>query len=166
MTKFFKSTLSFGILIVAVLTVQNFILTRNINPFWGRKKLVASMDSLKSRNSYDMIFIGSSLTYRQINPTIIDSLLDIRSFNLGFPSMRNPELWYVVDHFIQEIPTSQRPKYLVIELSKIHEINSKNLNSVWSSYFLDYQRVRISTKYFSEKKDFTSVKNYFYDFLK
>jgi hypothetical protein len=57
-----------------------------------------------NENKFNSVFIGTSLTQSQIIPEIIDSLCssyNLKSFNLGVPSTRPPESFYLAENLIQ-----------------------------------------------------------------
>jgi hypothetical protein len=57
-------------------------------------------------DDYDVLFLGSSRTYRQILPELFDRLMTeaghpVRSFNLGIDGMRPPEDTFVLEHALK-----------------------------------------------------------------
>ncbi|MDY2586650.1 hypothetical protein [Winogradskyella aquimaris] len=62
-------------------------------------------------NTYDLIILGSSRAYTSLNPKVIDSGLNLISFNMGTSSQDITESYYT----LKEILDYQKPKYLVLE---------------------------------------------------
>lgn len=79
-----------------------------------------NIDLLTSGEStYNCVFVGSSLTYRGIDPRIIDSLCadqNIVSYNLGRPSHIAPETFATVLYLIQYAASI---KYIIVELQQL-----------------------------------------------
>lgn len=62
-------------------------------------------------NTYDLIILGSSRAYTSLNPKVIDSGLNLKSFNMGTSSQDITESYYT----LKEILDYQKPKYIVLE---------------------------------------------------
>jgi len=67
----------------------------------------------------ELLFLGSSRVFRQLNPTVFDAQLAerglrLRSYNLGLPGMRFYEQLYLIDRLLAERPPALR--WLLIEL--------------------------------------------------
>lgn len=69
-------------------------------------------DIQNNKNSYDLIIIGSSRAYTAYNPVIIDSSLNIKSYNMGTSSQDIVESYYT----LKEIFDYQKPKYIVFDV--------------------------------------------------
>lgn len=65
-----------------------------------------------SPNTIDLLFLGSSHCYRSFNPSIVDSLTNKKSFNLG-SSIQTPITSFFV---LKEALQTQNPKLLVLEI--------------------------------------------------
>jgi hypothetical protein len=68
----------------------------------------------------DLLFLGSSRVYRQLNPAVFDARLaelgwPLRSYNYGLPGVRFYELLYLAERLIEERPPALR--WLVLELA-------------------------------------------------
>jgi hypothetical protein len=85
----------------------------------------------KHKDAYEMVFLGSSHVYRQIDPEVLDSSLsarghDLRSFNFGVPGMRFPEALYMAHRILDLAPKNLR--FLVVELGDWRtDIREENL---------------------------------------
>ncbi len=79
-----------------------------------------NIDLLTSGESiYNCVFVGSSLTYRGIDPKIIDFMCadqNIVSYNLGEPNRIAPETFASVLYLIQNAASI---KYIVVELQQL-----------------------------------------------
>ncbi len=62
--------------------------------------------------SLDLVFLGSSLCYRGINPELVDSLTHLKSFNLG-SSIQSLTTTYFV---FEELLNHQHPKVIYLDL--------------------------------------------------
>ena len=63
-----------------------------------------------NKNTYELIVLGSSRCYTGFNPKIIDTELDIQSFNMGTSAQDIAESYYA----LREILDYQKPKYIVL----------------------------------------------------
>ncbi len=63
-------------------------------------------------NSIDMVFVGSSHSYCTFDPDIIDTGLNVKSFQMGTP-LQHPDTTY---YEIKEILKTQKPDYIVMEV--------------------------------------------------
>jgi len=104
-----------------------------------RKKL---NDWIDQGLSNDLLFIGSSRTYRQINPEVIDSVFARtamnKSFNLGMPSTFVPETYFVLEVILEEIRQNKLPvKTIVLELQAPDAISISNATTLKGNYWLD-----------------------------
>ena len=75
--------------------------------------------ALEHGDDYELLFLGSSRVYRQINPTVFDAVLaehgiTVRSYNVGLPGMRFYELLHRIDQVLEKHPPALR--WLVLEL--------------------------------------------------
>ncbi len=79
----------------------------------------------QEKGSIDLIFLGSSYSYRSFIPSFFDSLLDTKSFNLG-SSNQTPMTSYFV---LKEALKYQTPKIIVMEVCENILIKSDNYKS-------------------------------------
>ena len=63
-------------------------------------------------NSLDMVFLGSSHSYCTFDPEIIDSGLNLNSFQMGTPLQHSDTSYYE----LKEILKTQHPEYVVMEV--------------------------------------------------
>jgi hypothetical protein len=69
-------------------------------------------------HDYHAVFLGSSRIYRQLDPVVFDRVFEdagraMRSFNLGAPDMRMPEVLYLARWLIDQSP--RRLELLVVD---------------------------------------------------
>ncbi len=88
----------------------------------------------RTKDAYDLVFVGSSRFYRQLSPAIFDRTVQsnggprLRSFNLGLAGMRHHEIVRTVRWVLEENPA--RLKWIVIEPLEIHEeFESENMST-------------------------------------
>ena len=62
-------------------------------------------------NTYDLIILGSSRAYTSLNPKVIDSGLNLKSFNMATSSQDITETYYT----LKEILDYQNPEYVILE---------------------------------------------------
>ena len=65
-----------------------------------------------NKNSYDLVIIGSSRAYTAYNPVVIDSALQLKSYNMGTSSQDIVESYYT----LKEVFDYQKPKYVVFDV--------------------------------------------------
>ncbi len=88
---------------------------------WGDQTQYTKIDFFdKNKEKFNAIYIGGSLEYRHLNPTIIDSSaqahgIDFRSFNFGIDGHNLPQQFrdvnYYIDHYNKNLD------YVVMSLS-------------------------------------------------
>lgn len=64
-------------------------------------------------NSLDLIFIGSSYSYRTFDPQVFDEKLGINSFNMGSPLQKPVENYYV----LKETLKYQNPNLVILDIN-------------------------------------------------
>lgn len=95
---------------------------------------------LVNATSYNTVFIGSSRTYRQIDPNVIDHELQpigTKSYNLGAHATFIPEYFALFDLFLEQQPDTPTVRYVFMELTGINNIKFANWYAPKSFYFLD-----------------------------
>ncbi len=111
------------------------LLTICIPYHWGNPWFSTKIQFLNKRNNpkFDTYFFGSSLVYRQIDPTIFDTKIDFKtkSFNLGSPATFNPQNIYLYQNFLDS-DLSSDVKYCFLELGEV---------DLLSDYFLHQERI-------------------------
>lgn len=95
---------------------------------------------LLNRDQYNTVFMGSSRTYRQIDPEVIDTVLQsigTKSYNLGAHATFIPEYFALFDLFLDHQPDTPAVRYVFMELTGINNIKFANWYAPKSFYFLD-----------------------------
>lgn len=114
MKKFLKH-ISLGFLLFVIINIL--ILIKYELPAYEAIKNKTHKNYLKwdgihsNTNTYDLIILGSSRAYTSLNPKVIDSGLNLKSFNMATSSQDITESYYT----LKEILDYQKPKYLVLE---------------------------------------------------
>lgn len=68
------------------------------HPFWGDVSFICKYDHFFSQqNNYNTVFIGSSRTYRHVNPSVFDSITGLNSFNFGITGVGCPYNYWLTD---------------------------------------------------------------------
>jgi hypothetical protein len=95
-------------------------------------------------DEYDVLFIGSSRTFRQIIPEIFDEEMakagfPVRSFNLGVDGMRPPEDTYLLE---KTLSLRTKPlKFAVVECNPIRLVErEEDKDTLRSVYWHDWSR--------------------------
>jgi len=68
---------------------------------------------INGKGYYDALFVGSSRTYYHINPKIIDSVLNLRSFNGGIDGANLFEINMILKCYLASHPA---PRYVIADL--------------------------------------------------
>lgn len=114
MKKFLKH-ISYGLLIFVLINLL--IVLKYELPAYKAIKNKTHKNYLKwnsihnNTNKYDLIILGSSRAYTSLNPKVIDSGLNLKSFNMGTSSQDITESFYT----LKEVLNHQNPKYIVLE---------------------------------------------------
>jgi hypothetical protein len=69
---------------------------------------------IEGKTYYDALFVGSSRTYSHINPKVVDSVLNISSFNAGINGANLLETSLILKCYLASHPA---PKYVIVDLS-------------------------------------------------
>ena len=70
---------------------------------------------INEKDYNDALFIGASRTYYHVNPQVVDSVLNIKSFNAGIDGANLLEMNMILQCYLASHP---RPKYVIAELAK------------------------------------------------
>lgn len=102
------------------------------------------------KNEFDVIFIGSSHVYRNINPIVFDTELskhnfNYKSFNFGVSSMNLIEQRFLLQTIINEKPKNL--KYIFVEPLLELNLALKNLETTRVSYFSNWQNTSFAITY-------------------
>lgn len=68
---------------------------------------------MEGRINYDVLFVGSSRTFYHINPKVVDSVLELNTFNAGIDGANLLEMNMVIKSYLQQhVP----PRLVVLEI--------------------------------------------------
>lgn len=98
-----------------------------------------------SGDEYDVLVLGSSRSYRQVIPEVLDKAMaaggkPVRTFNLGVDGMRPPEDTYVLE---KALALRRKPlKFVIVECNNIRfELREEDANTVRAVYWHDWKRL-------------------------
>lgn len=120
-------------------------------PFWGNPGLAAKLRFVEeTTNQYDRVFFGSSRTFRQVSPLILDSALGSgsRSFNMGYAATYTPESEHACQHFLQT--RTDLPRYIYVELNLFKQFEPRNLENCRDWYQVTPGAWRKLVRYINE----------------
>lgn len=111
-------------------------------PYYNGNVWVASkIDFLKEEQiSPDLLFIGSSQTYRHVDPDEVKrNFTDPETlFNLGAPATFCPQTYYLVNNILNDVSISKDLEYLVVELNPISLIENSIMTQERAYYWLNF----------------------------
>ena len=123
----------------------------------------------KNEREVNLVFIGSSRTFRHIDPELFDSLSlsKTESFNLGAQATFSPEVFYLLDKIIQ---SDSKIKTVIMELQPVNDIGYQNLYAIKSFYWMNLSNWWMVQKYnwnssLSSINKFTFGSKYFLSFI-
>jgi hypothetical protein len=99
-----------------------------------------------NKNNINTVFLGSSLTYRQVNSQLFDSLnsldgINTSSYNLGYDAATLAETYTTIKYVLDN--KQENLKTIVVELSPprnqlmehLHSLRRKSFNNVTQAYY-------------------------------
>jgi hypothetical protein len=95
-------------------------------------------------DDFDVIFLGSSRTYRQVIPEKFDELMAaaghaVRTFNLGIDGMRPPEDTYVLEHAVRR--RTKPLRWVFVECSPLRlTMRPEDRGTLRATYWHDAKR--------------------------
>lgn len=111
--------------------------------------------------NYNFAVFGSSRMYRQIDPLLLDSLLEehnISTFNFATAGAYNPESYYLYENFIRKIDENAI-EFAILELQKLNLISEKNIKTTRGNYWNTIPILKYSLNYISNSNYTTESKN-------
>jgi len=115
MKKFLKKLGLLLLIFIAINVVTNYVYEASANEAIENKthkNYLKWTDIHQNKNSYDLVVMGASRAYYAFSPTIIDSSLNMNSYNMGTSAQDIVESYYS----LKEIFEYQSPKYVVLDL--------------------------------------------------
>jgi hypothetical protein len=164
MKKFFKKILIVLVGYLLVVQLINFFAPYH----WGNPWYSSKIQFLENKNlekEYNTFFFGSSRIYRQLDPKLIDSIVnqqsnvEINSFNLGAPATFCLQNYYLYEHFLNS-ELAANAKYTIIELNSANEIPRNRLNEERTYYYQNFPDLYFLYKYTLEDKKGFSFKSF------
>ncbi|MEM7768181.1 MAG: hypothetical protein AAF253_11940 [Pseudomonadota bacterium] len=94
-------------------------------------------DYAQAAGTYDIVFLGSSQTFRHVDPAVVDAGLaqcghPLRSYNFGIPALREPELRYMAEQIVE---APEKPALVVVQNPIRAETVFSNMMSGRGRYF-------------------------------
>lgn len=131
-----------GVLFLSIYLVLRVVLYSFIPYHWGNVWYSSKIQNLEKSGKYpEVVFIGSSRVYRQIDPALFDNLYFSQdstgfSYNLGAPATFCPQTYYLYENFL-ESEVSKNCKVVFFELLPVTGIEEKLLHQERSTYWLN-----------------------------
>lgn len=161
MKQFILRVFIFTVILSSIL----FLIKLTVPFYWGNHFLSEKIDFLiENQEEFDCLFIGSSHTYRHINPILFDSITKKTSFNLGCPGMGYLESHFIVENYLKKYKTSDDLDIFFQKL-KPWNIKNENLHTVRAKYFLDLKRLIMGVRYFGSSKNYNQVYNHILSYV-
>jgi len=153
MVKFIIRVLVFASILFGIL-----LAVKNLTPFyWGNKIIEEKINHIFSSDEfYDTFFIGSSKTYRHIDPIVFDELTNLNSYNLASSGMHYLESHFIADKFLKKYEYDGAINIFQQKMVPTG-IAKRNLHSVRSKYYLDFKRLKMGLKYYWQKRDYKQI---------
>ena len=145
-----KFLIRFGIFTLAAIATL-WVLHKQVPYYYGNHQFALKRQFyFDHQTRYNTLFMGSSRTFRHINPRLFDNIMDstFKSFNMGAVGTRNPELFYLAEHLINELDSGS-VQYLFLELTPLHVILD-DPDLVRQNYFLDPREYQYVHNYLKE----------------
>ena len=117
-----KKIIIFKIIIFLLLFLFFFF---SISELISKRRDAKKWDYIYSSNTeIDLLIMGSSYSYNSINPLIIDSLININSFNLGSPSQNIIQTYFN----LLEVLKHKKLKVILLDVTTLMRIKSSSLS--------------------------------------
>lgn len=133
--------------------------------YWGNEGLVSKMRHIERQSPpANTFFIGASSVYRQINPAVFDSLTGLKSFNLGYAGIFNPELYPLAEKIIENLPDGTKNVFVETQsLQPLANLNTETVraqyNQTTATYWQAIEHILKNSRHDTGVK-FTSVRNF------
>lgn len=161
MKKFLIETILFAL----CLGVLIFIMKIGLPYHWGNPLMGDKLDYMEDHlEEYDTYFFGSSKTYRHIIPEEFDQIAGTKSFNMGGPAVFQLETHFLMDQFLQGLPTDKKVNVFLQSL-KMVPITDVNFHTNRSKYFMDLERCQKGVQTFWNKKNYQQVYRHIHSYL-
>ncbi len=142
MRKFLSQLLYFCLLIFSINFMGNFVFTNELADEDLNRKF-----GEVANGSYDCIFVGSSRTYRHIDPLLFDSITSTRSYNCGAASTFVPEAYYVLELLLEDLKGRKHGvETIVFEVQNMDLLDPRNAFTAKGNYWLINDYLKLATE--------------------
>ena len=153
MKRFIKYIFIFGSGLFLYALFANIILVKLLSISYGpstKEQIMTQFDAVKNQN-YELCILGSSRTYRGINP----ALLSIKSYNFSHDNDAYNQMYYKLRYLIEE---RKNPDYLILDIAYTPFTHfSDTRNYIYADYFSDeYMRDYSLSAYWSKFDEWTN----------
>ena len=135
---------------IILIFVTNHIIHLLVPMSYGNVMNAMKMDYLSTHlSNFNTLFIGSSQTFREINPDCFDKNTNTevytKSFNLGTPGTLNPESYYLFDKLLEK--DAKNIKYIVMELKDVSPLTqSQKIHTSKGRYYAEFNDILFALK--------------------
>lgn len=169
MNAFIKKSVVFTILLVTL----SGVLSSFAPYYWGNRWFAAKMDYLEKENTSlpNTFFFGSSRTYRQVNASLFDTLVNAQngnstaSFNLGAPATFCPQTYYLLRNFLNS-EEAGNCRVIFMELMPVNRISDNLLHQDRTVFWQNMTDTRFvfaslaNSKTISKRQKISAVSDY------
>lgn len=153
MKKFIIEVIIFSVVLIVILQIMKWSLPY----YWANPVINNKVEFLEDNtDKFDGYFVGSSKTYRHIDPKIIKRKTGLQTFNLGSPGTFALETEYITDHFTRD-HYKKDSTIIFIQSNALKEIAKVNRHSVRTNYYIDTKRLFRASKYFFNKNNYRQM---------
>lgn len=131
-------------LLAAFISVSTAVLTPKRNSYGGTWSAYLQ----ESRNSYDVIIVGSSLVYCDINPLLIYDECGIAAYDVAGPTLTMAEAYY----YVREALKTQSPDLVALEVSPLYYAKNGQFDNVSIGY-MPFGRNKLETIFTAARRE-------------
>ncbi len=153
MKKFLLEILIFSFILI--LTIKG--IKSTVPFYWGNKLMEQKIEYLESSDSkYDTYFIGSSKTFRHIDPILFEKITGTPAFNLGCSGMFALETEYMLDNFLSK-ESFKNTKDIYVQNTDYMIIGEQNRHTLRVNYYMDTKRLVRGVNYFIGQREYSQA---------
>lgn len=142
----YKFSLLFVVVLLTAILFHQFI---NLPFYWGNPQLAAKSLYLKEQSSQPRaFFIGSSITYHGVIPSVFSELMDEPedyAFNLGLDGAQPPQTFYVVEELLEK---EEPIDYIFFELNSFDQMAPHIFQTTRGKYYYRLDHLWMTIQYF------------------
>lgn len=129
------------VLFIALLWGVNHAASYFVPYFWGNDGWAAKYKYFqKNADQYNVLFFGSSQTYRQIDPGVFDNQLErlgVKSYNFGYEATATPEVNYLYENLLDDKSVNlSKVNVVFMDLQPVRFLRSRNASSMRGRYHM------------------------------